>query len=82
MSDATVFVAIAFAAVWMKRKQRWKLFFQALEGGVVIGSSNMVNASAATPGNPTGAAIGNPSGANFGNPNQAPVYVGGSTKAQ
>lgn len=39
MSDATIFVTIAFAAVWMKRKNRWKLFFQALEGKVVLGSS-------------------------------------------
>jgi hypothetical protein len=39
MSDATIFVTIAFVAVWMKRKNRWKLFFQALEGKVVLGSS-------------------------------------------
>jgi hypothetical protein len=45
MSDATVFVTLAFVIVWMKRKQRWKLFFQALEGTVVLGSSQAANSN-------------------------------------
>lgn len=68
MSDATVFIAIAFAAVWMKRKNRWKLFFQALEGTVVLGSSQAVQNTNTntTPGN---------------NPNDAPITVGNGEKA-
>lgn len=39
MSDATVFVSIAFAIVWMQRQKRWTRFFQALEGTVSLQTS-------------------------------------------
>jgi hypothetical protein len=36
MKDATVLVTLAFVIVWMKRKDRWKLLFQAMEGKVAL----------------------------------------------
>lgn len=38
MSDATVFVSIAFLIVWMQRKKRWSLFFKAADGSASLKS--------------------------------------------
>lgn len=76
MSDATIFVTIAFAAVWMKRKKRWNLFFQALEGNAVLASSSAIAASDAAG---TGTTNTNTTPGN--NPNEAPITVGQGDKA-
>lgn len=68
MSDATIFVTIAFAIVWMQRKKRWSNFFKALEGTAVLGSSPSLGSGASAPAPPTEGV----------NPGNEPTSPGGS----
>lgn len=81
MSDATVFVSMAFAIVWMKRHNRWDRFFGALEGKYKLPTSAQANAAtAASDAAGTGTTNTDPTA----NPvNQGgPIDVGGPVKAQ
>jgi len=76
VSDATVFVSLAFAIVWMKRKQRWKLFFQALEGKVKL-PDNPITASAGSTGSVSPTGVPSTSGGFTQTPTIQPPVTGG-----